>query len=166
MTTSSNIKSSRAVSFSESSQLYIVPVDEHQDHSTIWYSSEDKHGFRQSMVASIRKVSREIEELPIGAAMTPEQLTDCLGIESFIVKGAARTATECRRAHINAILSEQRRQKRKGTYDVERLSSISQKGSLLSTERAWKLGRGYAAISMDWDWEYIYYFLFRTYRVI
>lgn len=140
--------SRRNVSYSESSQLYIVPACE-QDISTTWYSSQDRQVFRQSMAASIRQVSREIEDLPIGAVMSPEELTNCLGIESFIIKGAARSASEVRRAHINAILSEQRLQKQNGTCDIDRISNISQRGSLGSRERAWKLARGYAALSID-----------------
>jgi hypothetical protein len=81
--------------------------------------------------------------------MKQEQLVRCLGIELFISNGAARRAAEDRRAHIDAVLAEQSRQKQNGTCDIERLSIISQKGSRLSNERARKLAMGYAALSMD-----------------
>ena len=68
--------------------------------------------------------------------MLQEKLTNCLDIESFIIKGAARSATEVRRAHIDAILSEQHLQKQNGTCDIERISNISKKGLFGSKERA------------------------------
>lgn len=98
------------------------------------------------MVACIREISQEIEALPTGATMTQEQLIHCLGIELFITKGSARCATETRRAHIDAVLTEQSRQKHSGTCDIERLSITSQKGSLWSKERAQKLAIGYASL--------------------
>jgi hypothetical protein len=140
---------SQAVTFSEHSELYIVPAIEHQEGSAMWYSSQDKQGFRRSMVASIQKVSREIRDLPHTAKMMTDQFIDCLGIESFINESTASSMAEVRRAHMHAILTEQNRQNKSGTCDIERISRISQKGSLSSKERAWKLARGYAALSME-----------------
>ena len=149
MTNTSSMKA-QAVTFSVSSELYILPAGRQgQEGSASWYSSQDKQYFRRSMVSSIRKASQEIEKLPPGATMTKEQLIDCLGIELFITKGAARSAAEVRRAHMDAILSEQQRQRQCGTCDIGRLSSISQQGSLWTKERALKLATGYAALSME-----------------
>ena len=142
-------KRSHAVTFSICSDLYIVPASE-EDRSTTWYTTEEKQGFRRSMVKSIRKITRELEELPMGATMTQCQLLDCLGIELLITSGVARSAAEVRRAHIDAILSEQRLQKLQGVCDIDRISSISEEGSHLTTERARKLATGYAALSMKW----------------
>ena len=139
---------SQAVSFSISSELYLVPGDEHQG-STTWYSSQDKQEFRRSMVRDIKKISREIDGLPMEGTFTQAQLIDCLGIELFINKGAARSAAEVRRAHIHSVLAEQSRQRQNGTCDIGRLSSISQKGSLWTKERARNLAVGYAALSID-----------------
>ena len=144
--TTSN-KRSHAVTFSICSDLYIVPASE-QDRSTTWYTSEDKQGFRRSMVKSIRKITRELEELPMGATMTQCQLLNCLGIELLITSGVARSAAEVRRAHIDAILSEQRLQKLQGVCDIDRISSISEERSHWTVERARKLATGYAALSM------------------
>ncbi|KAL7438379.1 hypothetical protein ACHAXH_007599 [Discostella pseudostelligera] len=148
MTNTTTSMKAQAVTFSVSSELYILPAGK-QDGSATWYSSQDKQYFRRSMVSSIRKASQEIEKLPPGATMTKEQLIDCLGIELFITKGAARSAAEVRRAHMDAILSEQQRQRQCGTCDIGRLSSISQQGSLWTKERALKLATGYAALSME-----------------
>jgi hypothetical protein len=140
---------SQAVTFSEHSELYIVPAIEHQEGPAMWYSSQDKQGFRRSMVASIRQVSREIRDLPRTAKMTTDQLIDCLGIESFITASAASSMAGVRRAHMHAILTEQSRQRHSGTCDLERISRISQKGSFSSKERARKLAGGYAALSTE-----------------
>ena len=78
--------------------------------------------------------------------MTQEQLIDCLGMELFLTPVAASHAAEIRRAHIDAILSEQIRQKRNGTCDIERLSWVSQKGSQMTKERSHQLAVGYASL--------------------
>jgi hypothetical protein len=101
------------------------------------------------MVASIRRVSREIEELPAGTPMTQEQLVNCLGIESFITMDAARSAARVRHAHIDAVLFEQSRQKENGICNIEMLSNVSLMGSLRTKERASTLAWGYAALLLD-----------------
>jgi hypothetical protein len=146
MTHTSN--KSQAVSFSEYSELYLFPVVE-QDISTTWYSSQDKQGFRRSIAASIRGVSREIEELPAGTPMTQEQLISCLGIDKFITMGVATSAAIARRAHIDAVLSEQMRQRQNGICDIDMLSNVSLMGSLRTNDRASRLARGYAALLLD-----------------
>jgi hypothetical protein len=138
---------SQAVSFAVYSELYIIPAGDHHG-SAIWYSSQDKQEFRRSMVRDIKKVSRVIDGLPMEGSFTQDQLIDCLGIELFISKGAARSAAEVRSAHIHDVLAEQSRQRQNGICDIGRLSSISQKGSLWTKERARNLAVGYAALSM------------------
>lgn len=101
------------------------------------------------MVASITQVSRDIDALPSGVTMTKEQLIDCLGIEAFLTEGAARRSAEVRRAHVAAILSEQRIQKQTGAFNVETLSMISQVGSYGTKSRAEKLARCYAALLVE-----------------
>ncbi len=82
--------------------------------------------------------------------MSHEQLCNCLGIELILRgMGAARHAEQARRAQITAVLSEQRRQKQTGVYDMEILSSVSMSGSEWATTRARKLAACYAAVLMD-----------------
>ena len=150
---SSNTLSTKhqAVTFAEYSDLvcYHIPIG--QDKSSTWYSSKDRHSFRKTMTHDAWKASQEINHLPSGEAMTHDQLTECLGIEMFLVAGTARSAHQARRAHIAAVLSEQTIQRESGICDVERLSSVSKKGSHQSVERARKLAAGYAALVMEWE---------------
>ena len=144
---------SRGVTFKEYSELIIYTprcVDDGHVKSRTWYSPKDRHGFRQTLIDDVRRVTQEIKDLPFKDVLSHEQLCDCLGIESFIGGvGAARNAEQARRVHIAAVLSEQYLQKQNGTCDIERLSDISLKKSERSADRARMLAMGFAAVQMD-----------------
>ena len=137
----------QAVTFSEFSELVFIPCD--HEKSAKWYSSEDKYRFRQTLIDNVRQLKKEINALSHGEIMTQEQLCKCVGIEMFLTKEASRYAEQAKRTHIDAVLLEQRRQKQIGICDRTRLSTISQKGSGWTNERARKLAAGYAALSME-----------------
>lgn len=88
-------------------------------------------------------MSRQIEYAPADAMITLEQLYECIGIEVYVTKGLAKDVAKTRRAHVDAVLSEQRIQKRKVVCDIEKLSSVSKTRSLLSKVRARKLATVY-----------------------
>ncbi|KAL7426215.1 hypothetical protein ACHAXH_000266 [Discostella pseudostelligera] len=126
--TSTRTPRARAVSFSEFSSLICVSNDEddHVTKSTKWYTSNERQRFRQTLMDDVRQVSHGINELSPDGIMTPEQLCGCLGIEMFINRAAAKSAVRSKRAHILAVLSEQRRQIHLGIYDPEELSIIQE----------------------------------------
>lgn len=150
----------QAVTFSEYSELvyYQSPCD--YDKSTMWYSSDDRLRFRQTMIDDVRKASHEIDALPpflqssddiddmIAHRRKQKLACECLGIEIFLSNGVARYAEQARRAHIAAVLSEQWMQKQNGICDTGRLSRISQIRSQATVEKAWKLAAGCAALQM------------------
>lgn len=146
--TSTRTRQARAVSFSEFSSLIFVSneEDDHVTKSTKWYTSNERQRFRQTLMDDVRQVSHEINELSPGGIMTPEQLCGCLGIELFINRAAAKNAERARRAHISAVLSEQRRQIYLGICDPKELSIVSKRGSRGMRERARKLALGYACL--------------------
>ena len=90
-------------------------------------------------------MSREINNTP-AEAIVPEQLYECVGIEVFVTQGLARRVAEKKRAHVNAILSEQIVQEQQGVSDLKKLSGVSEKSSRWTKERAQKLAVGYSAI--------------------
>jgi len=136
----------RTITFSEYSDLYFLNND--GENSTTWYSSNDMHQFRKTLVDDARKASQEIKDLPLGD-MTHRQLCECLGIETLLFSGIARCTLQARRAHIAAVLTEQLMQRREGICDTERISRVSQNRSRWSVEKSLKFASAYAACVID-----------------
>ena len=133
----------RAVTFSQFSELAFIPKD---DIESKWYSKQETHGFRRALVRDAKQMSRQIEDAPADAMITLEQLYECIGIEVYVTKGLAKDVAKTRRAHVDAVLSEQSLQKRQGVCDlcdIEKLASVSKTRSRWTEVRARKLATGY-----------------------
>lgn len=102
--------------------------------------------FYQTLIRDARRMSREMNNTPIGAII-PEQLYECVGIEVFVTQGLAMHVAEKKRMHIDAVLSEQRLQEENGVCDIETLSSVSKNGSQWHRNRARKLASAYSELS-------------------
>ena len=83
-------------------------------------------------------MSIELEQTA-SEAITPEQLFECMGIEEFVTQDLARHVIEKKRAHVDAVLLEQRLQKQQGVRDPKKLSSVSQKSSCWTRNRTTNL---------------------------
>ena len=90
-------------------------------------------------------MSRILETTP-AYNITPEQLYLCMGIEALVTPGLARRIQDVKRGHVRAVLEEQLAQRKRGMYDVEKLSCVSQRTSGWSRERAHKLAVGYSDV--------------------
>lgn len=133
----------RAVTFSPFSELSFIPKDD--DIPKKWYSSRDALSFRQALVNNARKMPREIQDAPTDAKILREIVYQCIGIHMFVTRGLARQVQETRRAHIDAVLLEQRLQRQQGICDIEKLSNVSNK-SRWTKERARILATGYSKL--------------------
>lgn len=132
----------QGVSFSQYSEFAFIPKDE---PSPKWYNPEEKKRFRRNLIADARRLKRELEVTPTHAT-TPDRLCECLGLEAFMNKDLMLSIANKRRAHIDAILSEQRRQRERGVCDLETLSKISKESSEWTATRAQKLGMAYSEL--------------------
>ena len=65
-----------------------------------------------------------------------------VGIELYLNKGMKKRVVETKRAHVQAVLSEQSRQRQQDIHDIEELSSVSKETSWTG-ERAHILATGY-----------------------
>lgn len=96
------------------------------------------------MIGDARRVSREIDtSRSSNDIITEEQLYNCVGLERLVTRGMAKYVEETKRAHVESILEEQRIQKERGLYDMERLSMASKKNSQWTAEVARKLATDY-----------------------
>ena len=136
----------KTVSFSEYSSLYLlVKTDDRTDTDSQWYTPQERKHFRLELLRDARKMSKYLEDPQ--AAVSPEQLCECIGIEHWLSgPELARRIEETRRAHVSAVLLEQRRQERTGVHDVHRLASVSMRKTSRSKDRAWRLGVGYSKV--------------------
>lgn len=150
MTASSSSPSSsspkgKTVTFSQYSQLAVVPRAEFPD--SCWYSPKDKTRFHRTVAKDVMRMMQVIEDTPADAKFTPEQLYEFVGIEIFVTKGMAGYVAAARRAHVRAVLAQQHRQWRQGKCSPEDLAQVSKMMSAKSEERAQKLASGYAEVS-------------------
>ncbi|KAL3772871.1 hypothetical protein ACHAWU_000528 [Discostella pseudostelligera] len=145
----------QAVTFSEYSVLLVyIPCADQDKKSTTWYSSKDRHQFRETLMEDVQRASLSLNNdlrHHSDVILTHDQLRsgECLGIEIFLVHGAAQCAAEARRAHVAAVLLEQRTQKENGICDIAKLSSVSGKGSHGTRVRARKMAMEYAALLIE-----------------
>jgi len=131
----------RAVTFSEFSEMRIIPRE--NETGSKWISSQEKQRNRREMIGSIMRMSRDIIRNTAPGAATPEQLFECIGIEKFLTPDFARNLREKRRAHVDAVISEQRRQVQEGVSDIEALKEVSKASSRSNRYRSCKLAMGF-----------------------
>ena len=135
----------RAVTFSQFSELVFIPNDKAESK---WYSTQEKHRFRQALIRDARRMSRTFDAAPADGIL-PKNLYECVGIEVLVSQGLARYVAEKKRQHVDAVLSEQRLQKKQGVCDLEMLSRVSKTRSRWTKERARKLATGYCELLND-----------------
>ena len=111
----SNIISIRPkeVAFSQYSDLTFIPKDNFEFK---WYSAQEKQSILQAVARDAIQLSREIRGNASSKDISPEQLCKCVGIDALVNRGLARRMIDHRRAHIEAMLSEQRLQQDQGVH--------------------------------------------------
>ena len=112
------------------------------------YSAQDKLRFKQAARRDAKLVSRHMNHSPDGAKLSREQVYECIGIELGICDGLARHVAEVKRAHVAAVLSEQRFQRFLRVCDPGKVSQVSQESSRWSKLRARKLATAYDKLMM------------------
>ena len=135
----------RAVSFSEMSEMRLV-FNCRGYLASAWYSNQEITGVRQAFVQDMRMMISELSDTPPEALtkhQLRQQLSKCIGMESFITEGLAERLTNRKLEHRNAVLLEQRLQQLQGITDIEKLARVSQMHSSYAEERARKLAEVY-----------------------
>lgn len=138
----------RAVSFSEFSSLVFIPKANEAESESMWYSTEEKESIRQDLIRDATRMARTMNGTPV-RSITPEHLVQCIGLEPFVTPGLARRMGQQKRAHVQAVLLEQRSQRTRGISDLDKLASISRDTSGEMTERSHRLAMGYTQLIGD-----------------
>ena len=132
MYSSTSSKSTREVTFSQSSQLAFIPEDNAESK---WYSTQEKQKHQEELIRDVRRMRNEINrwqyESLINSSspsnnITSEQLIKCIGIEAFVTQGLAMNLVKRKRAHVLAVLTEQGLQKQQGIHDAKNLGDVSE----------------------------------------
>ena len=142
---SNSTRQQGGVTFSQYSELALIPKDDNKTSSQKWHSSQEYQNFRRALIEDARRVSsRDDVRVPSSSVRYQHHnVADQVGIEVFLSRGLAQHVQETRRAHIHAVLREQHLQRQRGVCNVERLARSSMKTSKMTSERARILAIGY-----------------------
>ena len=116
----------RAVTFSETSVLHVI-LDAGE-----WHTAQDRHRFRLETAREAHRLVQAMARATDAAALK-DLFLQCVGLESLLQRGGAQRRIRMRRAHIDAVLSEQAR----GSGDIEGLRRTSEQTS------AWFRGKAH-----------------------
>ena len=120
---------SRSITFKLDANVVIFTED--SEGSTRYTQEECAFFKRQALLDSLRLVKRQITSAPLEIG-----LYECVGLERYLSNSLLRRTMEARRAHINAVLEEQRFQVRNGVWDEQRLAVVSRASSDWARGRA------------------------------
>jgi len=128
----------RAVSFSPTSEMYIVPQE--SSSKSMFYSREEIDTFKRNLQHDIHQMRRHFAS---GEETSREVLYDCMGLENFASQDVLRRIVTKRRAHVNAVLQEQQR----GTNSsINSIAMVSMIYSRWARQRAEKIALSYVRL--------------------
>ena len=122
----SNPPRSRAVHFSQFSDMVIIPRDNVKSKA---YSHNDRRRFQQDMISDARRMSRLLTITP-GEEITQDDIYGCIDIELYLSRGLAMYAQERKRAHSDSIISHQT------SVNKQALAMLSENSSRWARDRA------------------------------
>ena len=119
----------RSVSFSDMSELTLMPSKSEQDLASAWYSKEDKNNQKRSVLRNAAEISRILET---GQALTHEDLCKTVGMDNFMSPRLMRMSKMEKQKHAQGIIFAQDR------VDPALLSRFSRRSSLPSRQCAYE----------------------------
>lgn len=117
----------RSVSFSDTSELTLVPYKSEQDLASAWYSKEDKNNQKRTILRNAVEVLRILKT---GQALTPEDLCETVGMDNYMSPSLMLMSKIEKQRHAQSIIFAQTR------LDPAVLSRFSRRSSLPSRQRA------------------------------
>ena len=127
----------RSVSFSPTSEMYMIPQD---SNKSMFYSEEDIDIFKRNSYRDALQMRRHFAS---GEEISREVLHDCMGLENFASQDVLRRIVTKRRAHVNAVLQEQQR----GTNSsINSIAMVSMIYSQWARQRAEKIALSYVRL--------------------
>ncbi len=117
----------RSVSFSDTSELTLLPSKSEQDLASAWYSKEDKNNQERMILRNAVEVLRIMET---GQALTPEDLCETVGMDNFLSPSVMRMSKIEKQRHMQSVIFAQTR------FDPALLSLLSRRSSLPSRQLA------------------------------
>ena len=143
---SSTKSARRAVSFSPTSQLFIIP-QESTNTNSMFYSREDVDIFRHILRHDIQQMRRLFASRE---AVSTRGFYSCIGLEQFTSQEVLQRIMLARRAHIQAVLrvQEQQRLRRSSGADTDTdtdgIAMVSMVSSRWARLRAENIASNYA----------------------
>ena len=143
---SSNLSKPR-VTFSEYSQLSLIPKADECTQDSTWHTREQQQSFTESTMAQTRRLRNLLADTP-PESITQQDLYECVGLENLLSSEISRKVVLRKRAHVDLILSVQRSH-HGACYKAEKIAFASMHSSRWSRERAANLAASYATSLND-----------------
>ena len=133
----------KKVTFVNDIEMAIIPQD---DAAAKAYSEDDIRHFKQALLLDVLRLRHEFASAPT-QNISQELHCRCRGLEHLISQDALMNITAARRAHVVAVLEEERNQDQRNTLDEDKLSRVSMGSSRWARVRAEQLASRAACIS-------------------
>eukprot|EP01083_Nonionella_stella_P015357 42964_1 len=116
------VPTARSVSIAPYSNLVFVPKKTKESMARRWYSKSEYAKLRDDLMSDIGRMSRLFANTP-DDVISQDRLQECIGIETFLNRGALQQLQARRNAHVKTILKAQR------MCNKADLASVSEKSS-------------------------------------
>lgn len=141
----SNNKSVTIAKFRKSSVI-LIPKEETAPTHECWYIKQELNQFKRTLIEDAHRIRRDLEETPVPMT-TPEDLYECLGLDSLVNRDVAMEIIRKRQAHTKRVLAVQSSKKEyNGVCDYVELATVSGTSSQWSRNRAHDLALAYSRL--------------------
>mmetsp|Transcript_2252 Transcript_2252/g.4914 ORF Transcript_2252/g.4914 Transcript_2252/m.4914 type:complete len:190 (-) Transcript_2252:36-605(-) len=138
----------RSVRFDDNNSIRFINPTVKSEANIRWNTKQDFSAYRKALRADVKKAVKMLESKP--HEVTDKDLIQCVGIETYLSESLLNRVLKKRERHILCILDEQWRQDQFNVSDATMLSSVSERSSKWSVERASAIAKGY------WELEYMH----------
>jgi hypothetical protein len=139
----------KSVSFSSTSQVRLFRHPSTRDNAMKSYTKSDYRRFASQRNADTFQCLRMLSE-KLGS-LSKKETCMCVGLEPFLAPDLNKRLMKLRssrKEHVQAVLSEQRRQKKMNINDEDAIALVSKKSSYKNRLRSYKLAFAAASVQV------------------
>ena len=124
------------VSFATHMEVTIVKNLSHEHKTDLWYTDFELKSFKRVTALLLLSITSSEMTMAQYAELHVNETSAFLGLENYLSQASIREVKKRRRAIVDLVLQEQKRQHHSGNIDVDIMSVVSQAVSGLSRRRA------------------------------
>eukprot|EP00956_Cyclotella_meneghiniana_P004990 scaffold6167_cov44-Cyclotella_meneghiniana.AAC.6 len=137
------------VTFSDRSEGVYIPYPSAEENKMKWFALSDQTNWASQVLRDAVECSMLLFDGNIPTHIQRALLVRCIGLEHIISRDVfqrLRVSMEKKRAHVQSVLDEQRRQRLRGVSSSDCLALVSMRSSKGSRSRARKVAMTIASI--------------------